>query len=411
MLLSKWVGEAELPKAWMGVLCTGLFIQMVGGLFIVDGSRHATWQYLLLFVPALVLLLGRHLSTELWRQPSGWLLLALMAWVLVSGLLQGDDRFAGSYWPKVVLLGLLYVYAVAMVAARPRVLSGLMAAAVVVAAFFAWFSLCYQFGVLERPLDYWNIRVLRIFEVGWKGFADLKNPVVAGIYFGIFLTLAVYFFVASQMRSWLPPLLLLAGLGLAGYVFVAFSRGAWFAVLTASFVALLLHPGRKSQVLLIAGLLGLLGVLWVFWSELDVEKQIGLSGRDQIWLIWLERLPDFWLWGAGAGHAFKAMLGEVPMLHAHSLYLQFWYEYGLIGFLLLLGLLAALLWKGWQCREQLLARIGLVLLVYAMVAMLTDVDAIISRPSEWWTLFWLPVGILLGIPRQESSRTAPFKAS
>lgn len=411
MLLSKWVGEAELPKAWMGVLCTGLFIQMVGGLFIVDGSRHATWQYLLLFVPALVLLLGRRLSPELWRQPSGWRLLALMAWVLVSGLLQGDDRFAGSYWLKVVLLGLLYVYAVAMVATRPRVLSGLTAVAVVVAAFFAWFSLYYQFGVLGRPLEYWNIRASRITELGWGGLADLKNAVVAGIYFGIFLTLAIYFFVSSRLRSWWTPLLLVAGVGLAGYVFVAFSRGAWVAVLTASFVALLLHPGRKSQVLLIAGLLGLLGALWVFWPELHVEKQIGLSGRDQIWLVWFERLPDFWLLGAGAGHAFKMMLGEAPMLHVHSLYLQFWYEYGLIGFSLLLALLAALLVKGWQCRQQPLARLGLVLLVYAMVAMLTDVDAIISRPSEWWTLFWLPVGILLGIPRQEFSRTAPFKAS
>lgn len=412
MFLKKWVGVDELPSGWLWVLGLGLFIQVVGGLFIVDGSRQATWQYLLLFLPALLLLVGRHLSTELWRQPSGILLLTLMTWVLLSGLLRGTPELSTSYWPKVVLLGLLYVYVVAMLARSQGFMLGLLIVAVATAALFAWLTLYYQFFVLDRPITYRGIRWRRVTELGWGGFADLKNAVVAGIYFGIFLVMTVFLFVANRLRLVWLALLTLVGLGLAGYVFVAFSRGAWFAVLAASLVILVLHPGRKSRVLLGVGLLGLLVALWAFWPELQFETRKGLSGRNQIWMVWFERLPEFWLLGEGAGSRFLVSIAKLGKFqHAHSLYLQFWFEYGLIGLLLLLGLLAALLWKGWQCREQPLARLGLALLVYAMVAMLTDVDAIISRPSEWWTLFWLPVGILLGIPRLEFSRTAPVKAS
>ena len=47
------------------------------------------------------------------------------------------------------------------------------------------------------------------------------------------------------------------------------------------------------------------------------------------------------------------------------------------------------------------------LLVYAMVAMVSDVYAIFHRPSPYWVLFWFPVGILLGVqPGNTEERAA-----
>ena len=82
---------------------------------------------------------------------------------------------------------------------------------------------------------------------------------------------------------------------------------------------------------------------------------------------------------------------------AHSLYLQLWYQYGVVGILLFVALLISLLRKGWSCRAQPLARLGLALLVFAMVSMVSEVHSIFLRPGPYWVMFWFPVGILLGI--------------
>ncbi|KRW62280.1 hypothetical protein AO726_02325 [Pseudomonas sp. TTU2014-080ASC] len=91
------------------------------------------------------------------------------------------------------------------------------------------------------------------------------------------------------------------------------------------------------------------------------------------------------------------------VVHAHSLYLQLWYEYGIVGISLFVALLLSLLWKGWQCREQPIALLGLALLVFAMVAMISDVYAVFHRPSPYWVIFWFPVGILLGVQRKPAT--------
>ena len=91
------------------------------------------------------------------------------------------------------------------------------------------------------------------------------------------------------------------------------------------------------------------------------------------------------------------------MFHAHSLYLQLWYEFGIVGFLLFVGLLLSLLHKAWQCREQPLARLGAALLAFAMIAMVSDIYAVFHRPSPYWVVFWLPVGILLGVQKRQQA--------
>lgn len=396
---------------WPYVLGAGLVVQLTGLLFNNDGSRYATQLYLLLFVPALVLLLCRRLSVALWRQVPGGLLLGLCAWVLLSGWLHPGADNGLSYWAKIVLLVLLYVFVVASLVRLPRLFTGLLVGAVAVAAVFAWLTLYYQFGVLDKPLDYDVLRFGgRLSELGWKGFADLDHPIVAGLYYGVFAVLATGLLVSLRLRPWQAALLALGLLGLLAYILLTFSRGAWFATAAGGIAMLLLFPNLKSKALLGGGALLLLVALFVFWPELQHERQVGLSNREQIWAAWGERLPTFWLLGAGAGADFEFIFSWLPytpsVKHAHSLYLQFWYEYGLPGILLLVALLASLLWKGWKCRAEPLARLGLALLVFAMVAMVSDIYAIFHRPSPYWVVFWFPVGILLGAGLEQDGSEA-----
>ncbi len=389
-----------LPRAWLFILSLGLFVQLAGLLFNSDGSRYATQTYLLLFVPTLILLLWRRLAVDIWRQAPGMILLFLLAWVQLTGSVNAGSSHEPAYWLKIDALILLYVFAVASLARHERVFNWLLIAVVSMAAVFAWWTLFYQFGVLDKPLEYRALRYTgRLSELGWRGLADLNNPIIAGLYYGVFAVLLTYLFVGSNVRAWQAGLLALGMLGLLTYVLFTFSRGAWFSMAAGCFAVLLLFPNLKSRTLTGAGCLMLAVAAYLFWPEIQNELKQGVSSRDLIWDNWAEHFPEFWLMGAGAGAdlIFQLPNSSIRYLHAHSLYLQLWYQYGIVGIGLFVLLLLSLLWKGWVCREQPLARVGLALLVFAMLAMATDVYAIFHRVSPYWVLVWFPVGILLGI--------------
>jgi putative inorganic carbon (HCO3(-)) transporter len=382
------------------MLAIGLFVQLAGLLFNPDGSRYATQSYLLLFLPALVFVLSGSSVAGLWRQVPLLLTAALLAWVLLIAIFHPGSDKTGWVWAKILLLISLYLLAIANLVRSEKSLPWVLGAALAVAVLFAWWTLIYQYGVLDHPYTYPEARGFRLHELGWRGFADLDHPIVAGLYYGVFAVVLCWFFVCYPVRMWQGGLLGLGMLGLLLYVLFTFSRGAWFSMASAMLVLLLLVPNIKSRSLLGLGVL-VLGLLALFfWPEIQAERSVGLSNREQIWQNWLAKLPDFWLIGSGGGaDLYYRFANGYETFHAHSLYLQLWYEYGVVGFLLFSSLLLSLLWKAWQCREQPLARLGAALLVFAMVAMVSDIYAIFHRPSPYWVVFWLPVGILLGVQR------------
>lgn len=397
------IGKASLNRlhsAGMAVLSLGLFIQLSGLLFNNDDSRYATQIHLLLFLPALLLWAAEKFDWDMWRQPSAYLLLGLLGWVLLRGSLGADSDKPPHYWLKIGLFILLYVFSIHRLLLAGSLRKPLLAA-IVVSALAAWLTLFYQFGVLDKALSYTELRTYgRLSELGWGGFADLSHPIIAGLYFGLFALLLLGLIVEFEPR-W--PGLIIAYAGLAGlllYVLLTFSRGAWFATLAGGLVLLLLSPKPRARQLLGLGILILLAMLLIFQTELQSELRQGTSQRGPIWHNWLDRLPEFWLYGDGAG---KPLVYTYPwgdtVYHAHSLYLQLWYEYGVIGAGLFAALLCALLLKGWQLRRQREARIGLAALVFAVVAMISDIYALFHRPSPYWVIVWLPIGFLIALRR------------
>ena len=46
------------------------------------------------------------------------------------------------------------------------------------------------------------LRHARLYELGWRGLADLKNPIIAGLYYGVFAVLLTYLLVGFKVRAW-----------------------------------------------------------------------------------------------------------------------------------------------------------------------------------------------------------------
>lgn len=392
--------RAKLSSACPTLLMVGLIVQISGLLFNNDGSQYATQIHWLLFAPALFLLLSERLALPLWRQPSSIILLALLGFVALSGALRTDAAHSIGYWLKIALFILLYIFAIAHLVQLKRIERVLLTTATI-AACFAWLTLIHQFLILDKPLSYDAIRNSgRLFELGWNGFADLDHPIIAGLYYGLFSLLLLHAVVEEELQGTALVLALIGLVGLLAYLLLTFSRGAWFSVAAGGLTLLLLSPKARARQLLLVGLLALAVMAVYFWPEIQNEWRIGTSRRDLIWLNWLDRLPEFWLLGDGPGQdlVYRYPWGD-KVLHAHSLYLQLWYEYGVVGFALFLSLLATLLMKAWKARGDTRARVALSLLVFALVAMVSDIYAVFHRPSAYWVILWLPVGLILGLKR------------
>lgn len=292
--------RALLSRPGLALLALGLFVQLSGFLFNNDGSRQATQVYLLLFVPALVLLTVERLALPLWRQPCALALLALLGWVVLRSCF-GDSLKTPGYLLKVALLILLYLFAISHLISK-GVIGIPLALAVLLACCFAWLTLIVQFVVLDKPLEYEVLRSTgRLRELGWHSFADFSHPISAGLYYGIFAVLLLSVLVERELKAWTWLLVLIGLTGLLVYVLLTFSRGAWFSTLAGSLTLLLLSPQRRARLLLLIGALLILMVMTVFWSQVEHEWFLGTSQRGPIWLSWFARFPEFWALGKGAG--------------------------------------------------------------------------------------------------------------
>jgi len=385
-------------RGWQMLITLGIFVLMNGLLFLNDGSSYAAQSYLWFFLPASLFIIVENKKNQLWQNGNIMLMLFFFGCAIITPVFQQNSVTSVLFNLKVCALLLVFVFAIEVSLRNQKSFKVLLWAMVLTAAIFSWLTFFHQFFILENPFTYKAIRGSgRLYQLGWNGFADFKNPIIAGLYFGSFAVLSLFLFLSTpKLKKWQSCLLIFCMVGLFGYVLLSFSRGAWFSTLAGCLSLVALYKTPRSYRFL--GVLGIFLALCVviFWPELKNEWRRGVSGRDLIWKDWCERFSTFWLWGAGAGQDFIYSFSKKRgVIHAHSLYLQIWYEYGLLTFISFVVFLLSILHHGWKYKSHPNAKIGISLLVFACVAMMTDVYGIIRRPSPCWAYLWFSVGLLI----------------
>lgn len=373
-------------------LAFGLFLQLAGLCFITDGSRYTAIVNLMLFLPTLLAVVLLWPRIDSWQRPLSVALLALLGWVLVVALFNEGSDDNGLRWLRVTVFAWLYLQAISLVMQDRVLWQRLLVAVVLVVGFFAWGSLVQALYIEQRGLEY---RAFRLFAWQRNGLADFNNPIVSALYFGVCSLVAAHLIVRGpKFARWLC---LFALLGMLIYQYFTYSRGVWGAVFVGLAVLWWLILSRRQLMITVIVAAPLLSLMMFL---LDSAGGLGISDRDAIFRGWLAQFDTFWLWGAGAGADAKICLGvgQRCFNQAHSLYLQFFFEYGLPGLLLLLVLVALVLLKGWRVRLQDdMAPLGLALMVFTLVASVANFYVIFLRPGVFWMVFWLPMGILLAV--------------
>ncbi|MDP3816324.1 O-antigen ligase [Pseudomonas sp.] len=373
-------------------LALGLFLQLAGLCFITDGSRYTTIVNLMLFLPALLAVVLSWSRIDSWQRPLCMALLALLAWVLIVALFNEGSEDGRLRWLRVTLYAWLYLMAISLVMQNRRVWQWLLVAVVLVAGLCAWGSLVQALYVEQHGLEY---RAFRIFTWGWRGLADFGNPIVAALYFGVGALVAAHLVVSA--RGIIRWLCLVALVGMLAYQYFTYSRGVWVGVLAGLAT---LGWFVLSRRLLVIAIVVATPMAVLILLLLGRAGGLEMSYRDAIFGSWLSQLDTFWLWGAGAGADANICIAAAKRCfnQAHSLYLQFFFEYGLPGLLLLLTLIGLLLHRGWRYRLQdSMAPLGLAMMVFTLVVAIANFYVIFLRPGVFWMVFWLPVGILLAV--------------
>jgi len=372
--------------AWMFV-AYGVFV--LGFFFFPERSSHYKFYYVAVLVPGLVMAVS--VLPALWQQWSFRMLALWLLYQLVSGL--WSDPFAAEaygrlawWWLQVVIFLLVTAALRQRFPHRFDMLVRVLVAGVAllgVASIVAWYG--------DHPFP-----VSRLEPLG-----RIDNPILAGCAYGVFAVLALHYLLGARSAG--ARLLYAAALLVTvSVVLLTHSRTAMGGVLAAFAVMLAGHRSRAAAVMMVS-LVGLFAVAALAFPE--VFDRLGMSPhwRPRIWQSVLERVSEAPLFGHGYLADTHVLVGQRAFQHAHSSYLGFLRDGGVLGLFLFIAAIGVfgrrILQSGATGRRFPFL---LPLLAFALVVIAPDIDRLITRPKELWLFFWWPLG--LGLGDSQSSR-------
>ena len=386
-------------------------MQLTGMLWIGSGGGYITQTYIWCLLPALLSLvidLHRHgLRSCLLGMTTGEKLLGVMfLWILVHPLLVNEGMDIGTVFNRVLKIT-LYLYAVRTIILHNERLELLLLLSAGVATAFAAATMIYQFGILGQPM---GIRALGIegYRVGILGvgeFAYLGNPILAGLYYGVFASILCGYMVSTpfQWKSHLPALLATAILVL--FILLSGSRGPLMALLAMGGMALLLcQYSWKKPIAIALGVTGGAAALWLhelIWSQLNSVFADGFNCRFPIWQYAIDSIISNPFWGYGAYADFEVMCNSVLLDHPHNMLLNVSYYWGIPAGLIFIMTSTWSLLVSLTYRKQLLISIAGCILVFGQIGMLTDTYSFLIRPDLQWLLFFFPIAAISGARKSQ----------
>ena len=237
-----------------------------------------------------------------------------------------------------------------------------------------------------------------------NGLGQLDTHVMAGLVYAVAAVCALAWLAGGyrSARHWI------AGVCVAVLVVAVILTGSRNAVVCMVFglgcvlTAKILPTARGFT--LVAGSLAVafLGALWaVYWLVPGADVTIlprGASFRPEIWLDYAAQVHAEGTWfGLGVLTPDLIEVGGYDVLHPHNLYLAVTHQSGLLGLALMVTVIAVSAHTLFKHYDEPEAKLGLAIWAMALPGYLLDGHELVDKVGWTWLLFWLPVGIALGI--------------
>jgi O-antigen ligase len=247
----------------------------------------------------------------------------------------------------------------------------------------AWIAI-FRLSFVARAWDHGSLRM--------PGWAETRHPILGAVIIGVPVLLAASRLL-QRRAVWASAFALVSCLG---FIALTGSRGPILAIGGALVLFLAMARPRLlaiavGAVLAVLCLVELLapGILADVWHSLANR---GTSDRLIIWRLSLHVIGTSPWVGLGP----TARLDRVNEGFPHNLFLSTLFYAGTIGLVLLLALLALVGRIAWRQPPGVDRSMRVALLVYPMLAGMTDLSILIKGPAPMWYMVWLPLIVCMG---------------
>ena len=386
-----WLGEVSVSEG-------GILITLLAG-YVMPGTPSWSFIFYLASIPPLLLTLRRGWRPDL-RHPPLAAMLCLWLWSTLAIAwthdLTGHGKshvfwYVNALWTLVFMLN--FVSALNdQPQSRRRVIAMLIYGAAVNA------SICLVLFALKGDLT------TRLF-----GWGITSNPVMGAAIMDIALLLA---FVQVKAAPRQRLAIVLAALPIIAFILLSYSRTAWIALAVALLLAGL---GRYPVRAALAGLAlaGAALALWKFGAVLFPVLWNNLASRGSDCHMQLWRTAwQFDLKHPLAGYGPAATLPKAdlpgpfcpPYPAPHDLYLSIMLYSGGIGLGLFMITVALLWWHLYAATQGFTRRLWLAVGLIPLIVGISDLIQIIKGPSPMWYIFWVPMLLIVTLPRNRPER-------
>lgn len=252
-----------------------------------------------------------------------------------------------------------------------------------------------------------------------NGFGQLDNHNVAALMFSVVFIMQLKVLTSKNVGV-VIRLFSLIGCGvLLATIYFSDSRNAWGSVALGSCVylmAMFIRDKGRFLATLAAGLVISIALILVFISNPNTRDNLiprGDSYRIEIWEISLQRLAESNpVFGLGINTPDDVQVKDTRIFnHPHSMYISTLVQGGIIGFVLLLLLVAEVLSRAYLSYEDPSVKLAFGLIAVGLGSFLFDGHELVDKVGESWFLFWLPVGLLLGVEWRRTYSSEDLYAS
>jgi O-antigen ligase len=209
------------------------------------------------------------------------------------------------------------------------------------------------------------------------GNDEFLHPNTLGMEFGIATLIAQYLVGRGVRWKWLSLVLIITLLRtLSKTAIIAFIVAeCWYLMQSKT-----LTRKAKAQLcgvalLFVASFWGLLNTYLVAYNNTGSDNQAEtLTGRTVLWTVAFSMSMERPWFGHGI-YSFKSLipaLGPFAAVHAHNELLQQFFEYGVVGMMLVVALYASFLRQAWRAPTSELRTLALSLLIFALLRGLAD---------------------------------------
>ena len=315
-----------------------------------------------------------------------WLVIGLLVYVCVGVFLVSEDS---SYYRRVLVI-LIFVSVVAVLASEENLFEKVLSFAATVAGFVALITLFKVFF-----FDGYSVNHRKDLLTGGGEIFEFGNNIVAALNYSFFAVVAFWLSMSCKGRYrffWFSVFCIISL-----FVFLTFARSAYLSICIAIFSMIALKARWKGVLAFFTGAFLLIAIIsFLFWDYVVYEFfKRGLSGRNYIWDVIIDRLGSDWFFGKGIAGEW----GEIIFPHgfiaknAHSVYVEILYKYGLFGLLMFIGIILGAAYVFFKNRRENVCLLWFGVVTSVSVVMLVEMRDIINSPNRLWLWFWMPVGV------------------